>query len=159
MQVYFLRHGLATERADWTGGDFDRPLTNEGKKKMREEAVGIARLELGLNRIVTSPYTRAGETAKIVAEKIGLVSRVEIDKRLAPGFSWQAFSEIVAQIQNTSALMLVGHEPDFSEIIGRTLGGARVECKKGSLAGIRLDLGSLRGELICLIPPRALMRT
>ncbi len=73
MKLYFLRHGLAGERSEWKGNDFDRPLTEDGKTKMAVEAATIAKLNLGLDAILTSPLVRAYQTAEIVAQKLKLM--------------------------------------------------------------------------------------
>ncbi|MGA7202436.1 MAG: hypothetical protein WBX26_11445, partial [Candidatus Cybelea sp.] len=57
------------------------------------------------------------------------------------------------------AIMLVGHEPTMSATIGRLIGDADVELKKAALAGVALsDASAARGTLICLIPPKVLLR-
>ena len=50
-------------------------------------------------------------------------------------------------------LLLVGHEPDLSRVIGE-LTGARADVKKGGLAVIRLE--GAGGELLVLMRPREL---
>jgi phosphohistidine phosphatase len=158
-RLYFLRHGLAADRGEWTGDDFERPLTARGKALMVREAETIAQLDLQLDLILTSPLVRALQTARIVAEALGMQEHLLADERLAPGFDTPALAEMLKERSDLSALMLVGHEPDFSETIGALIGGGRVVCKKGSLARVDLpDDGSLAGELVWLIPPGALGR-
>jgi phosphohistidine phosphatase len=156
-QLYFLRHGLA-DRSEWSGDDFLRPLTARGKQQMMRTAQAIASLDLGLDLILSSPLTRAYQTAEIVAEVLGLGDRLVSEARLAPGFSAVALSAILAEHAVPAALMLVGHEPDFSETISALIGGGRIVCKKGGLA--RVDLpegGGLDGELVWLAPPALLL--
>jgi phosphohistidine phosphatase SixA len=63
----------------------------------------------------------------------------------------------MAEHRDARGLMLVGHEPDFSETIGRVMGGGRLTMKKGALACIQVeDPASLKGTLVWLIPPRVL---
>jgi len=52
-------------------------------------------------------------------------------------------------------VLVVGHNPDFAQVV-HDLTGARVDFKKGGVAGIRME-GS-RGELIALLRPRELDR-
>jgi phosphohistidine phosphatase len=102
--------------------------------------------------------TRAFQTAEIVAEHIGLIDRMEVDDRLSPGFGRADLAEIINDHPRAQSIMLVGHEPDFSLTIESLIGGGSVVCKKGSLA--RVDLtgaGFLSGELVWLIPPKALV--
>ena len=80
MKLLFLRHGLA-DRSAWSGSDYERPLTPRGKERMRAEAETIASLDLGLDAILTSPLTRASQTAEIVADQLGLLDRLIEDDR------------------------------------------------------------------------------
>ena len=156
MKLYFLRHGLAGDRETWTGDDFDRPLTDEGKERMAREAVTIAKLYLNLDVILTSPLVRAYQTAEIVAQHLNLTDRLVKDDRLSPGFGSSQLAKILKAYPEARALMLVGHEPDFSQIIGEMIGGGRITCKKGGLACVELSNKSLQGHLVWLIPPSIL---
>jgi phosphohistidine phosphatase len=157
MKLYFLRHGLA-DRAEWDGDDFERPLTEKGKARMAREADTLAKLGLEVDLILSSPLTRARQTAEIVARRLGLADRLQIDERLSPGFALGALAKILEAQAKRQALLLVGHEPDFSETIGALIGGGQVLCKKGALA--RVDLcpeHPPRGHLVWLIPPSVLV--
>jgi phosphohistidine phosphatase len=159
MILYFLRHGLAGDRADWLENDSQRPLTKEGKEKMAREAETIAGLGLNLDLIVTSPLTRALQTAQIVAQRLDIENKLAQDERISPGFDLQKLSEILTGHPGVETLMVVGHEPDFSETISDLIGGGRVVCKKGGLA--RVDVISqtpLMGELAWLMTPKLLTR-
>lgn len=155
MQVYFLRHGLA-DRSAWDGDDFQRPLTPEGRDRMKRTARTLERLDLGIDHVVSSPLARARQTAEIVAKRLDL--GVEQDERLAGGFGPRELQDILEPMPSDARMMLVGHEPTFSDTIGAIVGGAHVVCKKGSLT--RVDLFSVRpprGQLVWVIPPRVLV--
>ena len=157
MELYFLRHGDAGTRESWSGDDRDRPLSDEGKERTHQEAQALAGLKLGISLIVSSPYARAWQTAEIVAAAIGLSDSLTRDERLEPGFDSHELRQILADHAEVGALMLVGHDPDFTETIGACIGGGRVECKKGGLAKIDLkDPQRPRGTLQWLLPPRLL---
>lgn len=157
MNCYFLRHGIAVEPDEWTGPDFDRPLTQEGIERMKCEARAIADLSLRLDVIVTSPLLRARQTAEIVADRLKLRDEIVEDERLADGFDARRLSEILGEHDKAEAIMLVGHEPTMSATIGRLIGDAKIELKKAALAGVALSGASAaRGKLICLIPPKVL---
>jgi phosphohistidine phosphatase len=156
MKLFFLRHGLA-DRSAWSGSDYERPLTPYGKERMRAEAETIARLDLGLDAILTSPLTRASQTAEIAADRLSLLDRLVEDERLSPGFDRADLLAMLEDHDEADSLMFVGHEPDFSWTIESIIGGGSVVCKKGSLARVDLtDAGELSGELVWLIPPKAL---
>ena len=157
MKLYFLRHGLAGQRTEWEGNDFDRPLTDEGKRRMVREAAAFRELKLDLDVIITSPLARAYQTAKIVAKQLSLLDRLITEELLKPGFGTDSLKEVIKKYADAKALMLVGHEPDFSTTISHIIGGGRVVCKKGGLAFVDMQkLPELTGELVWLITPKLL---
>jgi len=138
--------------------DFERPLTEDGKECMLREADFIAQLDLGLDAILTSPLVRAYQTAEIVAERLNMLDLLTVDEQLEPGFGPIDLAEILEGYPEADEIMFVGHEPDFSETISYLIGGGNIVCKKGSLARVDLiDAGPLAGELVWLIPPKALI--
>ncbi len=155
-KLYFVRHGQAGSRETWRGDDSLRPLTPEGKERLQRATAGIRKLDIAVDAIVSSPLTRAAQTAEILAKAWEPALRVTLDERLGPGFGPKQLKAIVAE-RKTGNIMLVGHEPDFSETISRVTGGSRLRVKKGALACLELeDVDSLDGTLVWLIPPRAL---
>jgi phosphohistidine phosphatase len=157
MRCYFLRHGIAAEPESWSGSDFDRPLTREGRERMEREARAIEELGLELDCIVTSPLLRAKQTAELVAQRLGNATLVE-DRRLADGFNLERLGAILSSHPDAESIMLVGHEPSMSTTIGRSIGDANIELKKAALAAIEFDeRGSPAGTLLYLIPPKVLV--
>ncbi len=158
MKLYFLRHGIAQDCIGWAGPDAERPLTAVGRERVDRVAKTILRLGLDLGGVVTSPYLRAKQTAEILVSRLGIAERLEVDERLVPGFGVDKLGELLIARLNEAALLLVGHEPDFSDTIADLTGGGQVRFKKAGLA--RVDIVSdrpLRGELIWLIPPKLLI--
>jgi phosphohistidine phosphatase len=156
MRLYFFRHGLANHDS-WDRPDFERPLNDLGKEKTARAAAVLSRLDLKLGLILTSPLVRARQTAEILVENLDLPVGLEIDDRLAPGFDIQDLQGLLRQYAAFGNLMVVGHEPDFSEVIGDLIGGADVVVKKGSLARVDLfDVHPANGELVWLLPPKML---
>lgn len=157
MRCYFLRHGLAVDASEWSGADFDRPLTGDGRERMTRAAKTIAALRLKLDVIVTSPLVRAKQTATIVAKRLKLEDRLLADARLGGGFGVGALAEVLAEHRAAEAVMLVGHEPDMSRTVGELVGGATIDFKPGSLACVNVpEPASLEGELLWLIPAKVL---
>ena len=167
MRLYLLRHGLAAAREAWEAPDEERPLTEAGRAEMRDAARGIERLQLGIEAIYTSPLARAAQTAHIVAEALGMP--VTTRSELAPGFGVEQLKPLLAEQDGVRGLMLVGHEPDLSTLIGHLIAApqpARVALKKGAccrvdmpsklagVGGIRKLLGG--GELRWLLTARQL---
>lgn len=154
MKVYFLRHGKAESRSEWHGRDDDRPLTVEGEEALRREAKVVAGLDLGLEVIVTSPLAWAKRTAEIVAEGLGRAGTLVVDERLAHGFDLRRLEQVLAAHEGAGAVMVVGHEPDFSATVAELIGGGAIVMKKGGLA--RVDVTAPvagGGELVWLLTP------
>lgn len=159
MILYFIRHGQAGDYLNWKDDDRLRPLTSKGQVQMEREAEVISELILDLDSIITSPLVRARQTAEIVARRMEMENSLFEDPRLAPGFGIEELSEIVKEQSGAEGLILVGHEPDFSETISMLIGGGSLVCKKGSLARVDLtSLDPLQGDLVWLIPPKVLVR-
>ena len=157
MELYFLRHADAGARDKWTGSDAERPLTPEGAARMEREAAALSRLALPVELILTSPLVRARQTAEIAARRLSLRDVMKEDDRLRPGFGLDELTSILQDHRAARALMLVGHEPDFSSVISACIGGGSVDVKKGGVARVDIDSpASLRGVLVWLVPPRLL---
>lgn len=157
MKILLLRHGIAEDIAP-DGTDFGRRLTAEGVAAMRREAKGMLKLGLRPGVILTSPLVRAVETAAIVAEALGIPDRVREEVRLGPGFCLAHLRTLALAHIEQKAIMLVGHEPAMSTLVGQLIGGANVRMKKGGLAIISADeIGEGMGCLQALLPPAALM--
>jgi phosphohistidine phosphatase len=149
MQLYFLRHGEA-DWPDWKKSDDERPLTDFGKKEMRDVAKFLARLNVQLNLIVTSPLPRALQTAEIAADY--LKPKLRKDESLAPGFGMSELRTVLKR-HRAKALMLVGHEPDFTTVISG-LTGASLKLAKAGVALLDVDPESEEGKLLWLFPPK-----
>lgn len=157
MELYFLRHGRA-DRSAWSGSDFDRPLTPEGRERMIRESQRLNKIGLQVDHVLTSPLVRARQTAEVFAEVTGQVERIVVDERLAHDFSMSALKAIVGDHNTAEKLLMVGHEPSFSAVIGELIGGAPVVCKKGCLARVDIPSSSvLKGELVWLLQPKTLI--
>lgn len=128
--IWFLRHGDAEDGSD----DFARKLTEKGRRQSRDAGAALAALGVELDLCLTSPRVRARETAELACKSLDV--EISIEKRLSGGqFDPE---ELAAGLDN---VLLVGHEPDFSDAIDQ-LTGARVDMKKGGLAGV--EDGALR---------------
>lgn len=152
--LYFVRHGAATDAQEWRGSDFDRPLTDKGRKQMARVAKRLTQAEIEVDLVLTSPLVRARETATIIARELG-VEQVIDERRLADGFDSRTLEDILREQNAIEHLMLVGHEPTMSQTVGRVIGDARIEFKKGAIACVNLpDAGSATGTLLWLVPPK-----
>jgi phosphohistidine phosphatase len=150
-QLWLLRHGEA-EPHD-ARPDADRRLTDRGRDQARAAARALAALKVEVHLAFTSPKVRARDTALLACEPLGVEP---IDHAtLAGGFDASDALELMGAAGPDQRVLVVGHEPDFSQVV-HDLTGGRVDLKKGGIAAVRLD-GS-RGELIVLLRPRELHR-
>ncbi|HEX4716935.1 MAG TPA: histidine phosphatase family protein [Thermoleophilaceae bacterium] len=134
--IWLLRHGDADDGEP----DFERKLTEKGERQSRDAGAALAALGVEPELCLTSPRVRARDTARLACEALGV--EVTEDERLAGG----RFDplDVAAGLDE---VLLVGHEPDFSNAIAE-LTGARVDMKKGGLAGVQ------DGELRVLLRPK-----
>jgi phosphohistidine phosphatase len=123
MQVLVIRHAIAEDRATFaqTGeDDGQRPLTDEGRRRMEIAARGLRALVGSLDLIAASPLTRARQTAEIVAAAFGNLP-VETSVALSPG---RPPDDVVEWLKHHAALecvAIVGHEPDLSDLVSYLL--------------------------------------
>lgn len=157
MRLLLLRHGPAESGSTWAGDDASRPLTEAGRRKVADVGLALERIGLDCDAVLTSPYVRARETAEIVADALGFTDRLVEEPRLESGFGIGELRWILNAHADADELMLVGHEPDFSDVTSELVGGGRIELKKGGLVRIDLDDASDgTGTLVWLLQPTVL---
>jgi len=149
MQLYFLRHGEA-DWPGWTKPDDERPLTDFGKKEVRQVGKFLNRLKVKPDLVVTSPLPRALQTAEVAAEQ--LKTKLRQDEGLEPGFGITELRTVLKQ-HHSKVLMLVGHEPDFSSVISAVT-GASLKLSKAGVALVDFDPETERGRIHWLFPPK-----
>lgn len=157
-RLYFVRHGLADRDAFAGGDDRQRPLTDQGQEQLRRQAEVMAGLDLGVELILSSPLVRAEQTAAILAEALAPAGGLVLDPQLGLSFAVGSLARMLQEHAGARRLLLVGHEPSFSEVIGDITGGSEITCRKASL--IRVDLRSERpvsGSLEWSIPAQVLL--
>ncbi len=159
ISVHLLRHAHAGDAERWGGDDSIRPLSEKGRRQSERIGRLLAAHDDAPDLFITSPLLRAGQTAEIVAEALG--AQVIVDARLAGPLDSSVLSDILASNPDSDRPCLVGHDPDFSELLGELLGTPPIPMRKGALA--RVDVGSRtvvpgRGILRYLVPPELLAK-
>lgn len=156
MELLIVRHAPAVERGTPGYEDDDRrPLTEEGEKKFRKAARGLARVVPRPDALLTSPLPRAHRTAEIAAEAWD-GAPVTVAPPLAGG-SLKEIGGLLLAYREASRVALFGHEPDVSDLVAHLLGTSRSErvpFKKGGAALFELDRGlESGGRLVWFLPP------
>jgi phosphohistidine phosphatase len=150
-QLWLLRHGEAEPHG--ARSDFDRRLTERGEDQSRSAGKALAALGIEFQHVFSSPRVRALDTAKLACKALGIDPVVH--EPLTGEFELSDARELLGAVEEDRRVLLVGHEPDLSQLV-HDLTGGRIDLKKGGVAGMRID-GS-RAELVALLRPRELDR-
>lgn len=141
MNLYLMRHAIAAE-ADGNTEDSQRPLTEKGREKLGKIVCNLEKLGLEVDVILSSPYLRARQTAAVVAEGLNVRPKNMLEtENLTPfAFSDKLVEEIKARdpVEN---LLLVGHEPFLSQLIGTLVAGdasLSIDMKKAGLCKLSI---------------------
>lgn len=145
MNLYIVRHAIAVERG--TAGydddnDGERPLTDEGRKKMKKIVKGLRQLDIELDLILTSPYVRAHDTADILASGFKMKKKIAITDNLIPPGNFDKLIDEINEKYNVGSLALVGHEPMLSSFTSFLMSGNReaaITLKKGGVCLLSAD--------------------
>jgi phosphohistidine phosphatase len=162
MDVYIMRHGKAG-RQDPGKNDSSRVLTGKGKDEIEEMAKWLVSREISFDTIATSPLVRAMETGTIIAAGPGKGRNPEIWSSLSIGGDPMTICQDIAAKDEMSSLLLVGHEPILSSLIGLLICGssnAGILMAKGGLARVRnvtKDGNTVHGELHWLLTPKLIL--
>ncbi|HEX5308339.1 MAG TPA: histidine phosphatase family protein [Solirubrobacteraceae bacterium] len=152
-QLWLLRHADAEPHG--TRPDTERRLTERGERQAEAAGIALARMGVGFNATLSSPKARARETAELALAQLsdGQSLGLELHEPLAGGYDAHQALDALAGAGGDGPILLVGHEPDLSGVLG-DLTGARVDLKKGGLAVVRL--AGAGGELVLLLRPAEL---
>ncbi len=144
MNLYFLRHGIAVEKSarDYPE-DSERPLTLAGKREIRVIAKALLRLGFRFDKLLSSPYLRARQTAEVLALEMKPPLKVEFSKNLVPGVSpMDILKEVRGLSEAFPSVLLVGHESFLSQCLCQLLSGnaqSFLTIKKGGLCKVRIE--------------------
>jgi len=144
MQLLVIRHAIAMDREEYarTGRpDSDRPLTDTGRRRMRKNARGLQRVSPHPDLIGTSPWLRAADTARVIAETLGVEHMETIDAML-PDRHPRELAEWLNDRSELGVVAVVGHEPHLGELVTWLVGGTpgmNFEFKKGGACLLRID--------------------
>ena len=148
-QLWLLRHGEAVPHE--SKPDAERELTPLGERQAVAAGEGLARLGIEFDACYTSPKVRARDTAKLACRALNIEPQEE--DVLGDGFDREDALELLYRHGADSRVLVVGHDPSFSQVV-HDLTGARVDFKKGGVAVVRTERTG--GELLALLRPREL---
>ena len=144
MNLYIVRHAIAVQRGDpnYQDDDSQRPLTDAGRKKMKKIVKGLAQLGTEFDVILSSPYVRARDTAKILAKEFGMKGDLSFSDNLIPPGNFENLINEIHEKYDVNNLALVGHEPMLSTLISWLTTGntdMKLMLKKGGVAYLTAD--------------------
>ena len=144
LRFWLARHGEAVD-PDQAHSDFERTLTENGRRRMLEMTRWLREREEPPELILHSPLVRARQTAEAIAgelESAGVTIRVET--RLAPGINSE---ELLRYLGNMTVerVVCVGHQPDMSRCLAEIIGGGNIHFFPGTMASVEFHGPIMRG--------------
>ena len=155
MNLYLMRHANAGLSRDNPLLDAKRGLIKDGKDQCMLMGRVLSALKVQIDAIVSSPLKRALQTAQFVGTEIGFDGRVEISPALGMNADYAAFQAMLGKYVNYEGVLVVGHNPNLFQFLGRMItgnGAAAIRMRKGSIA--RVDMERHPPLLRWLIDPR-----
>jgi phosphohistidine phosphatase len=145
MVIYFLRHANAGQKhfSD-AAKDEKRPIDKLGEEQSHDVGRALAAMGVTVNVILSSPLTRAMQTAAIVSQELGHEEKLLLDDALRPEATFEKFKALLNRHKDKASIMLVGHDPSMTEFVNKVLSGggplAAIEMKKGGVAKVEKDV-------------------
>lgn len=157
MILYLVRHSIS-EKIFPPKKDFERELTKEGISLIHKASVGWKKIIPSMDLILTSPYLRAVQTAKIISEVYAIPDKLILENNLAAGCSTGNLIDTLLNYEQEN-IAVIGHQPDLSHHISNLCSDnhLNISFSPAAIAKISFD-GQLRfgnGKLEFLIPAEA----
>jgi len=156
MIVYFVRHASAGQKKLSPKKDEKRPLDTEGVHQCTQMGRILSALEISVDVVISSPLKRATQTASLIANEIGHEGKLNTENALRPEAKYDHFRDMLRKYAKFEALMLVGHNPNFSEFLGRMIvaNGDRVHIDLKKAAVAKVESEQKKFVLQWLLTPR-----
>jgi phosphohistidine phosphatase len=158
MIVYFLRHANAGQRMASPKKDEKRGLDKEGLEQCGYVGRALAALDVQVDAMISSPLKRATQTASLVGNEMGFEGKLQIEPALRPQATFADFRKLLDKYSRLEAVMVVGHNPNLSEFLGRIISSsgceASADLRKGAVA--RVELRRSSGSLSWCLTPKIL---
>jgi phosphohistidine phosphatase len=163
LRLFLLRHG----KSDWEApfeDDHDRPLAKRGRRA--SELMGRFLHTIGETpgRVISSSAVRARSTAELAAEAGGWDCPLDLTLSVYQAGPDEVVEAIRRRGGKEESLLVVGHEPTFSQLASLLIGGGTLRLPTGTLVAIRFaceewsQVEPGKGELAWLVTPKLLAR-
>jgi phosphohistidine phosphatase len=158
MILYFLRHANAGTHLATPKKDEKRGLDKEGIEQCGYVGRALAALDVQVDAIISSPLKRSTQTAALVGNEMGHEGKLQMEAALRPQGTFADFKKLLDKYAQHEAIMVVGHNPNLSEFLGRIISDAgceaALELRKGAVA--RVELRRSSGSLHWVLTPKLL---
>lgn len=158
MVIYFLRHANAGEPLSHPKKDEQRALDKAGIEQCGYVGRALAALDVQVEAVISSPLKRAAQTASLVGNELSYEGKLYFEDALRPSASFGDFRKLLDKYAKHESLMVVGHNPNLSEFLGRSITEpgceAVVELKKGAVA--KVEMGRHSAALQWCLTPKVL---
>lgn len=164
MEIVIVRHALAEEREDFAKKGLEdqfRPLVLKGRKRMQKVCMRMKDFVKDVDAIVTSPFTRAAQTAQILAQAYPGAKVLEIPEMVPQSPPQALLKWIRTQGRNYKRIMIVGHEPHLSVFASFMLTGKAesfIDLRKSGILSLEVETFAQANpggaELMYSIPPK-----
>ena len=158
MFVYFLRHASAGQSLISPRKDEKRGLDKDSIEQCGYIGRALAALGVQVEIIISSPLKRSSQTAALVGNEMGHEGKLVMENALRPQAGFSDFQKMLEKYAGQDSMLLVGHNPNLREFLGRIISEAGceavVELKKGAVAKVEMRRNS--GSLSWCITPRIL---
>jgi phosphohistidine phosphatase len=163
-RLILFRHG----KSDWTsdyGRDHERPVAERGIKAAKAMGKFLAAAQGVPESVVSSSAVRAHTTLQLAMAAGSWDCKVRVTDDLYEATVAQVIQVIHQESNQHQSLMLVGHEPTWSELTGYLIGGGVLGMPTAALVCLEFDVAVWqqvekgRGVLLWLIPPRLLSKS
>ncbi len=158
MFIYFLRHASAGQRVTNAKKDEKRGLDKDGIEQCGYVGRALAALGVHVEVIISSPLKRSTQTASLVGNEMGHEGKLVLENGLRPEATYSDFQKMLAKYSRHDSILLVGHNPNLREFLGRVISAngceAAIDLKKGAVA--KVESGRSSGSLSWCFTPRIL---
>ena len=158
MFIYFLRHASAGQRVTNAKKDEKRGLDKDGIEQCGYVGRALAALGVHVEVILSSPLKRSSQTASLVGNEMGHEGKLVLENGLRPEATYSDFQKMLTKYGRHDSILLVGHNPNLREFLGRVISAngceAAIDLKKGAVA--KVESGRSSGSLSWCFTPRIL---